>query len=140
MAPERLGGGGASGYPSDIWSFGLLAFEGVLGAYPYHSESRTHFELVSAIVHGPPPPSRPELKFRGVSPDLWALLHVTLAKDPLERPDALRVLGSPAMQRLHRDPIGLAAWLRELMGNSRSGSGSSAPGNNTPPPPISPDL
>jgi mitogen-activated protein kinase kinase 1 len=46
MSPERIQGEPYS-FPSDIWSYGLLALEGVTGGSPYPPQN-SHFDLVQA--------------------------------------------------------------------------------------------
>ena len=53
MAPERLSGGAYS-YSADIWSFGLILLELLLGRYPYPAADN-YFKLLSSIMDGDAP-------------------------------------------------------------------------------------
>lgn len=50
MSPERIRGEDYS-FPSDVWSFGLIAIEMSCGGYPY-PHSANYFDLVKNIVDG----------------------------------------------------------------------------------------
>ena len=110
MAPERLSESGVYGYPSDVWSLGLITLEGLVGRYPY-ARSSNHFDLVNSVVNGPPPTEDADVR-RVLSPDLWDLLNTALAKAPHERPDATQMARHSFMQRLHAMPFDLAVFIR----------------------------
>ena len=107
------------GFPSDVWSVGLVALEGILGSYPYPSFT-SHFDLVNSVVNGPPPTASPTVKQR-LSPDFWALLDSLVAKEPISRPDCYMVARSPFMLRTMSQPCDLASWFRRVAACSDSG-------------------
>mmetsp|Transcript_10120 Transcript_10120/g.14448 ORF Transcript_10120/g.14448 Transcript_10120/m.14448 type:complete len:138 (-) Transcript_10120:784-1197(-) len=102
--------GAIYGFPSDIWSVGLIALEGILGHFPY-PEFTSHFDLVNTVVNGPPPTENPVVK-QGLSLDLWQLLDGLVAKEPADRPDCYQVARSAFMLRMMSQPCDLAAWFR----------------------------
>lgn len=118
MSPERIQGEAYS-YASDVWSFGLIALEGVCGCFPYPSFT-SHFDLVKHIVSGPPPTAHPQLQ-QQLAPDLLEMAEATLHKDPARRPDVV-ALCMHAFLRRHAgfSVTELAAWLRASPGLSPS--------------------
>jgi len=120
MSPERLVDGGVYGFPSDVWSVGLIGLEGVLGRYPYPHYT-SHFDLVNTVVNGPPPTARPELQ-QALSSELWQLLHAMMARDPAARPDVYAIARSPFMLRSMSQPVDFAAWLRAVASRAASAS------------------
>ena len=60
---------------SDVWAFGCLAHELLVGKPPF--EAKNQLALASKIVHAPAP-SLPD----AVSPDLAFVIHKALTKDP----------------------------------------------------------
>lgn len=104
MAPEVLSGE-PPGYPSDIWSLGVLLFEAAAGRLPF--QGNTTFELTAAILREPTP-ALPA----SVPPGLAAVVTRCLAKDPslrfqraldvrtaLEAIQTAAVIGQPADER-----------------------------------------
>ena len=71
---------------SDVWAFGCLAHELLVGKPPF--EAKNQLALASKIVHAPAP-SLPD----GVSPDLAFVIHKALTKDPERRPSMADLLG-----------------------------------------------
>lgn len=113
MSPERVKAEPYS-YASDIWSLGLIALEGVCGSHPYPaSAATTYYDVVQAILEEPPPTERPEIKALLPS-DLLDLIHTSLAKHPLLRPDVLRMMRHPFIQRHQVTPSDLRKYLAEL--------------------------
>ena len=70
---------------SDVWAFGCLAHELLVGKPPF--EAKNQLALASKIVHAPAP-SLPD----GVSPDLAFVIHKALTKDPERRPSMADLL------------------------------------------------
>ena len=64
MSPERIKGESYA-YPSDIWSFAIVALEGACGAFPYPAFGN-YFEVVKRIVDGPLPTEDPAVQVRGM--------------------------------------------------------------------------
>ena len=60
MSPERIKGDSYA-YPSDVWSFAILALEGACGAFPYPAFGN-YFEVVKRIVDGPLPTEDPNVQ------------------------------------------------------------------------------
>jgi hypothetical protein len=82
LAPERAAG--ASGTPaSDLYSLGIVAYEGLAGRPPY---SGTGLEVAFAHQHDPLPPL-PDTVPAAVAALIWELT----AKDPDDRPSAAQV-------------------------------------------------
>lgn len=71
---------------SDVWAFGCLAHELLVGKPPF--EAKNQLALASKIVHAPAP-SLPD----AVSPDLAFVIHKALTKDPERRPSMADLLG-----------------------------------------------
>jgi TolB-like protein/cytochrome c-type biogenesis protein CcmH/NrfG len=77
MAPELLRGSGA-GVKSDIWAFGVVLFELIVGVRPFGGH--TQYEVTSAILLTPTPALPP-----GIPDGLAAIIGKCLAKEPGER-------------------------------------------------------
>ena len=80
IPPERLDGHEANG-AADVWSVGLVLWEGLSGRHPFFTNSPV--ETAELIAAGPPPlaDERPELPGA-----LIAAVESALALDPEERP------------------------------------------------------
>lgn len=74
MAPEQWRGG-PLGFPADVWAFGVLAFEALLGRHPFGHDAH-------------PERAAPPFAHDGLSAPLRALLEGCLARDPAARPPA----------------------------------------------------
>jgi len=84
MAPEQAAGDAVIGPPSDIYSFGVVAYELLAGAHPFGNKTRA--QVMAAHVTERPRPlaeHRPE-----ISPALGTLVMRCLAKDPAVRPQS----------------------------------------------------
>ena len=92
LSPERVRGE-SYGLPSDIWSFGLIALECAIGAYPY-PPTLNMFDAMRTIVDGPPPTERPDVQ-AALSVELLDLAHAALRKDASLRPDVVGLLRHP---------------------------------------------
>ena len=110
MAPERLNECGTYGFPSDVWSLGLIVLEGLLGRFPYPRASN-HFDLINSVVNGPPPTDSLDVR-RVLAPDLWAMLHASLSKSPTERPDVVALARHAYVQRQHSQYLDLGTYFR----------------------------
>ncbi len=76
MSPEQAGGRPLD-HRTDIFSLGIILYEMLAGARPFHGKSQV--ETLHAIMHDPPPalPKAP--------PRVQEILDKTLEKDPKER-------------------------------------------------------
>lgn len=94
MSPERLSGGEYS-YPSDIWSFGLIMLELIVGEYPYPNATN-YFQLLNNIIEGEVPcvPSTYAL-----SADLVDFVKACLSKEPAKRPTVCELEAHPWMKQ-----------------------------------------
>jgi CHASE2 domain-containing sensor protein len=99
VAPEVIRGARA-GRASDLYSFGVIAYEMLAGRPPFAGSTR---EVLAGHLEGEPPPG-------ALSGAVWSVLRDCLAKDPDLRPatarEAVRRLRAAA-GREHR-----ARWLR----------------------------
>lgn len=111
MSPERVRGE-SYGFPSDIWSLGLIGLEAGLGAYPYPG-CRNYFDLVQTIVDGPVPSDAPEVR-QQLAPDLLQLVSACLIKSPHDRPNVLAITRSPFLERHLSAPADLRSYLQAL--------------------------
>jgi serine/threonine-protein kinase len=84
MAPESLHAVDASP-ASDLFSFGVLAFELLSGAYPFSASPAV------AVVCGEPMPTVPACAWEPIYPVLSALMRRCLSEDPSSRPRAREV-------------------------------------------------
>mmetsp|Transcript_24400 Transcript_24400/g.76533 ORF Transcript_24400/g.76533 Transcript_24400/m.76533 type:complete len:473 (+) Transcript_24400:196-1614(+) len=95
MAPEAFGSVtaiDASTYDTkvDMWGVGITAIE-LATMKPPNSDLSTVFDIILAIVNGPPPTLPPDKK----APALAAFIGAALVKDPAARPDAATLLKHP---------------------------------------------
>jgi len=113
MSPERIKGESYA-YPSDVWSFAIVALEGACGAFPYPAFGN-YFEVVKRIVDGPLPTEDPEVQAL-LPTELYDLAHACLNKDPHLRPDVLALMRHPYIVRAQREPCDLGAYLLTALG------------------------
>jgi serine/threonine-protein kinase len=104
MAPELLAGGAAT-TASDVYAFGVLAYEVLAGVRPFEGEP---WEVMRAHRESAPPPASSQRA--GLPPELDAALAAALAKDPRQRPATAGAL--VAELRGAWDAAGAAAWRR----------------------------
>ena len=84
MAPEQVAADPATDHRADIYAFGVMAYEMLVGETPFHG--RAPRALFAAHLTEPPPPlaeRRPDLPAR-----LAALVMRCLEKDPADRPQS----------------------------------------------------
>jgi len=109
MAPERLNGSNYS-YGADIWSFGLIMLEMLLGKFPYpHQEN--YFRLLSLIMDEEAP-SVPESTF---SNELAEFVSLCLNKNEIKRPSANDLLKHHWLRKHPTDDMLLSASLEKMM-------------------------
>jgi len=113
MSPERIKGESYA-YPSDVWSFGIVALEGASGVFPYPAFGN-YFEVVKRIVDGPLPTEDPAVQAL-LSAELYDLVHACLNKEPTLRPDVLALMRHPYIQGATREPCDLSAYLLSVLG------------------------
>ena len=96
MAPEVLRGEPADA-SSDLWAFGVLLYEMVVGQLPFRG--KTGFEVSSAILHDAPSPFPTH-----VAPELQRVLQRLLTKDKSQR---YRTAGEvrAALETFDREPL-----------------------------------
>jgi serine/threonine-protein kinase len=108
MSPEQSAGDPLTGHRSDIYSFGVMAYEMLAGSTPFGGRSR-QATFAAHLVEKPTPID--QLR-EDVPEPLAKLVMYCLAKDPGDRPqqaselvaalDALGTGETPAAQRRHR--------------------------------------
>src|SRR6478672_7971822 len=88
MAPEQAVGESVSNR-SDLYSWGVVAYELLAGAHPFAGKTGTSQLIAAHIAETPRPLSErnPE-----VPPDVADLVMQTLSKNPADRPDSASVL------------------------------------------------
>jgi serine/threonine protein kinase len=80
VSPEQLRGQAVQAV-SDIFSFGLVLYEMLAGAHPFHRDSP--MDAIAGILDDDPPPL--SLRLPSVPPLLQDIIAGTLAKDPARR-------------------------------------------------------
>lgn len=106
MSPESIQSQ-QSDHRSDIYSFGVLAFELLTGHTPYAADS--NFQLMRKILEEPVPSIQSRVP--GCPQSLAELVESCLAKDPNERPQSMRVVEA-ALSALENE------WDASLLGKS----------------------
>ena len=99
MSPEQIAGGDV-GPPSDVFSFGVLAYELLTGATPFRGDGLP--AVLYAIAHQPHVPlrtARPE-----ISEAVAAVVERCLAKDPAARYRDGEELARDLRRAAHGDP------------------------------------
>ncbi len=99
-SPEQMRGERV-GVSSDVYSLGVILFQLLSRQLPFSTEGRTRFEMTVLVSEREAPHLR-TLSSK-LSPDLDAIVHKCLRKDPQER--------YATVQALHDD---LGRWLRAL--------------------------
>lgn len=110
MAPERVNFGGYD-IRADIWSLGISLVQLVTGKLPYSDKKfATEFELLTHIVHAPPPlPAVDDF-----SPAFYDFLSQCLTKDVEVRPHYAELLKHPLIKEYETKPVDVGAWLRDV--------------------------
>jgi urea transport system substrate-binding protein len=79
MAPEQFESPGSVDERADVWSLGALLYEALSGRLPFVADGV--LQIVSAVIKTEPK----NLAELGVAPELAAVVHKCLAKDPDDR-------------------------------------------------------
>jgi len=109
MSPERLSASEYS-FPSDIWSFGLIMLELIMGQYPYPNATN-YFQLLSNIMDGEVPKVPEEVD---LSKELRDFVSLCLSKEPSKRPTAAELLDHPWMKQYDADEMDLSMKLEDI--------------------------
>jgi serine/threonine-protein kinase len=88
--PPEVATGKGSGPWTDIYSLGIILYEGIAGEHPMGPEPRTVMDIVRWHVWEQARPLR--LLAPGVSLELAALAHQMIEKSPADRPSSVQVL------------------------------------------------
>jgi serine/threonine-protein kinase len=88
MAPEQCKSARAASDRSDMYSLGIILYEMLSSDIPFDAE--TDAELLSKHMFSEPPPL--QQKAPHVAPQLCALVHRMLRKEPQDRPSAAEVV------------------------------------------------
>jgi len=83
---------GLFSHKSDIYAFGMLAFELFTDTAPYASYRAVKDYQIVPLVHGGFRPKRGQDRRRYISDDMWALMQICWAHEPKQRPTAKYVL------------------------------------------------
>lgn len=102
LAPEQLRTGAAIDRRTDIYSFGVIAFEMIAGVPPFVGERRA-IEYQHQVVR--PPPLR---ELRAIPEELEALVLGCLAKPPEARPQTAAAV--------HADLVRASSYIQTLKG------------------------
>jgi eukaryotic-like serine/threonine-protein kinase len=127
-SPEQIAGGGLS-TAGDIYSLGVLLYELLTGARPYHLQPQAHQALLQAVndVDVPKPSHRargqPALA-RALRGDLDTIVLKALKKQPSERYATAQAMLDDLQRHLEQQPVlarpdGAAYRLRRLVGRNR---------------------
>ncbi len=94
MSPEQATGAPV-GPTTDVYSMGVVLFELLTGVWPFMEECRA--DMFRAHLTRPPPRVGEAREDLAVRPELDALLHKAMAKEPAQRfPDAVAMLAALA--------------------------------------------
>lgn len=122
MAPEQLRSEATD--KSDVWAIGVLAYQMLMGKFPFNDKQSPHHPSVAAIwrsilldeIAWDAP------KFQHLSAEVRDFLRCTLTKDPTQRPSALALLQHPWLWPLvksfdvHEGRKQRFAWYGKILG------------------------
>jgi serine/threonine protein kinase len=118
MSPERIKNY-PYGFPSDIWSFGLVMMECATGRYPFQ-ECSNCIEMAQTILDA----DLPELPRSRFSYNCSDFLNQCLRRDPNTRLPAEVLLGAPWLEQHGATSPDAALrissdWIRSLVGSHK---------------------
>jgi tRNA A-37 threonylcarbamoyl transferase component Bud32 len=96
-SPEQVLGQSIS-TASDVYSLGILLYELLTGARPYHVDTNSPLELHRLVCQAEPPSPR-------ISPDLDSIILMALRKEPERRYRSVRDFASDIERFLARKPV-----------------------------------
>jgi len=96
MSPEMLNGNHYD-MKTDVWSFAVLAYTLLFGAFPYTPKVKNSKAMREAIVQGKPPNFQPSRPYGGHmrSNSAVTFAHSLLKRNPAQRPNADEALNLP---------------------------------------------
>jgi mitogen-activated protein kinase kinase 1 len=109
MAPEKLHDA-KYGYPSDVWSMGLVVYECALGRFPIGgAEELMYWHVVDAVSHDI------DVQIAGGSPELIDFVRRCLKYDPEDRDTVEQLCGHPWVARYKSEAanVELLRWIAE---------------------------
>ncbi|PKU77726.1 mitogen-activated protein kinase kinase 2 isoform X1 [Dendrobium catenatum] len=104
MSPERISGE-KHGYPSDIWSLGLVMLECATGQFPYPPVD-SFYEILEAVVDKPAPFAPPDQ----FSEEFCSFISTCVQKKPENRQSAQLLLKHPFLIKYDGSTIDLASY------------------------------
>lgn len=104
MSPERISVN-KHGFPSDIWSLGIVMLECAIGQFPYPRVD-SFYELLEAVVDKPAPQA-PSDKF---SEEFCSFISACVQKKPEDRQSALLLLEHPFLHMYDDLRVDLASY------------------------------
>ena len=104
MSPEQATGRKTIDHRTDIWSMGVLLYQGLTGKLPYHEQSLG--ALLLAICSEHPRPIQDLAPW--VSPELAELVHAMLVHDPAARFQSMQAV-LDAIRAIAPAPLGVDA-------------------------------
>jgi serine/threonine protein kinase len=84
----------------DLWGVGITAIE-LATMKPPNSDLASVFDIILAIVNGPPPTLPPDK----AAPALASFIGAALIKDPAARPDAATLLKHPFLASVDENAL-----------------------------------
>ena len=105
MSPERITGK-IYGYPSDIWSVGLVIYELATGVEPYGGGDDFLAQITRMVEY-----DEPRLDDKIFSKELCDFIDKTVKKEPEKRSDVIALLNHPWILGHENDNDSVPEWL-----------------------------